>query len=179
MVKTFSSGDAAVLEISQRDMAYPASALSFSATFSPQCLRLFFNALTHPSHVVHIPTHVLPFSFFIYDRIHLVQAYPPFTSTTMPPTTTTVNLLMLFCFLSTCSPAIPSIFPETIPMPLSALDRHQTQPSYDCLWGPKFRMEPLTLCPAAVSGDGYWLGPKPPVQSRHMRMPFESGVTSG
>lgn len=37
----------------------------------------------------------------------------------------------------------------------------------------------LAPCPAAVSGDGYWPDPKPHVQSRHMRMPFESGVTSG
>ena len=57
------------------------------------------------SHLVHIPTHVLPLSLFFYDRKHLVLAYPPFTSTTMQPTTTAaIDVILFLAYLLPCYP---------------------------------------------------------------------------
>lgn len=192
MVKTFSSGDAVVWRFlsgtwpSQRPVALCLSAMSTSIfQFThPLCLSSFH--VDHP-YACHVSCSAyfnsgIAFPLFIYGRINFWRSWRVscilaiHTHNSLNATTTTPSIdVILF-------PPPPLLTPLLFLHPFHAAC-WQT-PKLACLLtavceaqSPEWSL--YAPCPAAVSGDGYWLGPKPHVQSRHLRMPFGSGVTSG
>lgn len=173
MVKTFSSGDAVVWRFlsgtqpSQRPDALCHSVCLFFSLFTS----FIKTSLWIKRFLAHILNQILPSGLFVHCRIKLSTWHIESVSLSLIHKRLHTKGAKYSSFIELFFFHYTNIFPLLISFPVT-VQIWQTPKLVRSCRHIEFRVERFAPRPAAVSGDGYWLGPKPHIQSRHMRVPL-------